>query len=402
MNSQSRVSTLTLCSLALTALTWASPSHASAFDSLKQAADKATEVANKSAGVTNKASTPAPTQAPGTTDAPTGEGAAAAPAKGGSGGSASSVSTKFDYVPGDKVLFLDDFTQDELGEFPARWRLMIGTFEVAEMNGERWLRCTAKDGTIAMKLPAMAKLPEFWTLEFDFYATEPMASALTVRGVNERGNTAWEAIYPQARDLAFRSGDMFSTTTLEGVSTPAGRHHVMFMARGPALKVYMDLQRMANAPDISAAAGMPGQLEIRLWAPTGPMITNVRFAEGNRPAQDLLESGKFVTHGIHFNTGSDAVLPESAPVLRQVTAYMQAHPDVKLRITGYTDNIGSAASNLDLSKRRASSVAAVLSQQFGVSADRFATDGMGDAQPVGSNATPEGRAMNRRVEFEKL
>ena len=52
-------------------------------------------------------------------------------------GDITSVSTKFDYVPGDTVLFMDDFSQDEIGEFPARWSLAIGTFEVAEMGGER-------------------------------------------------------------------------------------------------------------------------------------------------------------------------------------------------------------------------------------------------------------------------
>jgi len=320
----------------------------------------------------------------------------------GAGGQVSAVSTKFDYVPGDKVLFTDDFKLDELGEFPAHWSLVLGTFEVAEMDGEHWLRCTAPDGTIRMKLPAMAKLPEFWTLEFDFYATEPMASALTVKAVAAGKGSAWEAVYPQGSDMAFRTGDISSTTPLEGVTTPAGRHHVMFMARGPALKAYMDRQRMVNVPDISAAAGLPDQFEFRLWASTGPMISNVRFAEGSRPAKDMLDSGKFVTYGIRFQTGSDVVLPESAPVLRQIAAYMAEHPDVKLKITGYTDNVGAAAGNLDLSKRRAASVAKVLSGQFGMAADRFTTEGKGDTLPVASNATPEGRAMNRRVEFEKL
>jgi outer membrane protein OmpA-like peptidoglycan-associated protein len=96
------------------------------------------------------------------------------------------------------------------------------------------------------------------------------------------------------------------------------------------------------------------------------------------------------------------VLPESAPVLRQVAAYMETHTDVKLKITGHTDNVGTAAGNLDLSKRRAASVAKVLSEQFAIGADRFTTDGKGDTQAVSTNAKPEGRAMNRRVEFAKL
>ena len=131
------------------------------------------------------------------------------------------------------------------------------------------------------------------------------------------------------------------------------------------------------------------------------MITNVRFALGPKPAKDLLASGKLVTHGINFATGSDVVLPDSAPILRQVAAWMTANPQARLKVTGHTDNVGSAASNLDLSKRRASSVARVLAGELGVAADRFETDGKGDTQAMASNAKPEGRAMNRRVEFAK-
>jgi outer membrane protein OmpA-like peptidoglycan-associated protein len=382
---------------ALALLAAALPAYAQFTDALKKMADKAAQAA---ASASSKPGTTAKPEQPPTADEAGGDDGGAKPAAA-SSGSVASVSTKFDFVPGDKVLFIDDFRADELGEFPNRWSLSIGTFEVAEMGSERWLRCTARDGTIRMKLPAMAKLPEFWTLEFDFYATEPMGSALTVRGVNERGDSAWEATFPQGNDLAFRSGDIFSTTPLEGAATPAGRHHVMLMARGPALKVYMNRQRMANVPDISVPAGLPNQFEIRLAATTGPMITNVRFAEGNRPTKDIFEAGNFVTHGIQFSSGSDAVLPESAPALRQVAAYLETHSDTGLRIVGHTDNVGSAPDNLDLSQRRATSVAKVLTQQFGIASSRFETAGKGDSQPLSSNATPEGRAMNRRVEFVK-
>jgi outer membrane protein OmpA-like peptidoglycan-associated protein len=115
----------------------------------------------------------------------------------------------------------------------------------------------------------------------------------------------------------------------------------------------------------------------------------------------MLAEGKLVTYGIHFESGSDVVLPESAPVLRQIAAYLESKPDVRLTITGHTDNVGKAAANLDLSKRRAASVANVLSGQFRIAADRFRTDGKGDTEPKSSNAKPEGRAMNRRVEFAK-
>lgn len=329
-----------------------------------------------------------------------------APAAAGPGGAAgagdqvSTVSTKFDFVPGDSVLFLDDFTLDELGEFPARWTLVQGTFEVAEREGERWLRGMSPDGKVRLKLP-VPTLPEFWTLELDFFGNEPLSSAITVSALGEGDRPAWEATYPHDRNLFFRSGEIFSSTPLEG-GTVAGRHRMMFMARGKSIKAYMDRQRLASVPEILASAGAPKEIEIRLWAPNKPMIANVRFARGGRPAKDLLAEGRLVTHGIHFATGSDVVLPESAPILRQVASWMEANPAARLKVIGHTDNVGAAAGNLDLSKRRAASVANVLSGQLGVAADRFATDGMGDTQAVASNAKPEGRAMNRRVEFAKL
>jgi outer membrane protein OmpA-like peptidoglycan-associated protein len=116
----------------------------------------------------------------------------------------------------------------------------------------------------------------------------------------------------------------------------------------------------------------------------------------------MLASGKFVTHGIRFATGSDIVQPESAPVLRQVAAWLEANPTARLSITGHTDNVGKAEANLDLSKRRATAVAKVLSGEFAIAADRLTTDGKGDTDAIAVNTTAEGRAMNRRVEFAKL
>jgi hypothetical protein len=301
-------------------------------------------------------------------------------------GAVSSVSTKFDFVPGDRVLFVDDFTQDELGEFPAHWKLSRGTFEVAERSGERWLRCMSQDGDVRMNVPA--GLPEFWTLEFDFYGVDlASAIALTTTALSASGGTVWEMRFPYSGSgVDVRCGSIASTTPLEG-SAIEGRHHVMFMARGSGLKVYFDRERVASILDVSAS-GVPAELNFHLGAPSHPMITNVRFAEGCRPAKDMLAEGKLVTYGIHFDTGSDVVLADSAPILRQIASYLQSKPEMKLRITGHTDNVGKQPANLDLSKRRAASVASVLTSQFGIAADRFQSDGKGDAQPLSSNAKP--------------
>jgi OmpA-OmpF porin, OOP family len=384
----------------------ASPAHSGPFDRIKKAGQKATKEVERTI---EDAGIEAGETAPETGEEKTGgtpAGENSAPAGGGAaeggGASVSSVSTRFDFVPGDSLLFLDDFTQDELGEFPSRWRLVSGTFEIAEMKGERWLRCVSDDGHIRMKVPA--SLPEFWTLEFDAIGLDAGAY-ITIAGQNDKESTVWETMFPHSgRNLSFRCGEIFSTTALPSSEPVTGRHRMRYMARGTALKAYMNRERLASAPDVTGP-GHPTQLDFRLWAPGKEvklMITNVRFAEGCRPPKDMLAEGRLVTYGIHFDTGSDVVKPESAPVLRQIASYLESKPDVKLTITGHTDNVGSAASNLDLSKRRAAAVGAVLSKEFRLAADRFQSEGKGDTQPVSSNAGPEGRARNRRVEFTRF
>src|SRR6266850_3688800 len=296
----------------------ASTGHAGPFDKVKKKVEgKAKEKSDKATDdAVNDASGAAPGkgnakeesgQANPSTDGSTKPGASSA-----SDAKVSSVSTKFDYVPGDSVMFFDDFTQDELGEFPARWKLTEGTFEVAEFEGERWVRCVSNDSRIRMKVPNLVQLPEFWTLEFDFYCVEPMDQALTVTALDGAGSRIWETVFPSGRAWVFRTGDIFSSTPYEGASI-GGRHHVMVMARGTSVKVYVDRQRMASVPEYAGERG-PTALEFRLWATTKPMMTNVRLAEGCRPPKDMLAEGKLVTYGIRFETGSDVVQPESAPV----------------------------------------------------------------------------------------
>ncbi len=367
------------------------PTDASAIgpgDLKKKAEKEAKKAAEKAAGTTATPDDSTPESA-------TPAGSAKAP----DGGKISNVSTKFDYVPGDKVLFMDDFTQDELGEFPVRWTLVQGTFEVAEMNGERWMRCTSSDSHIRPKLPAMAELPEYWTLEFDFYSEEYGGSFLTVSALNGKESQVWRAVFPQGTGLFFETGGVHSATPLEG-SDGTGRHHMMLMAKGKALKVYIDRQRVASIPEISAEPGSPTQIGFRLAAATPTMITNVRFAEFSKPKPDLLAT-PFITHGIIFDSGSDRLKPESAPVMRQITAYMKEHPDVSIVITGHTDNVGADAANLSLSEKRAAAVAASLAADFGVDATRMITAGKGESAAMATNDSPEGRAMNRRVEFAK-
>jgi OmpA-OmpF porin, OOP family len=97
-----------------------------------------------------------------------------------------------------------------------------------------------------------------------------------------------------------------------------------------------------------------------------------------------------------FATNSTTLEPQSTDQLTSVAAILKAYPAVHLTIGGYTDNTGDAAYNLKLSQGRADSVVAQLGT-MGIAADRLVAKGYGEDHPVGDNATPEGRAQNRRI-----
>jgi outer membrane protein OmpA-like peptidoglycan-associated protein len=128
-------------------------------------------------------------------------------------------------------------------------------------------------------------------------------------------------------------------------------------------------------------------------------IRRTRFAETSPDFGKVIMSGRYVTHGILFDTDSDRIKPESAATIKMIASGMQANPGVNFLIEGHTDSSGDAAHNLDLSKRRAEAVKSVLVSQFSIDAARLTTAGLGSSKPVASNNTPQGRADNRRVEI---
>ena len=100
---------------------------------------------------------------------------------------------------------------------------------------------------------------------------------------------------------------------------------------------------------------------------------------------------------ILFRTNSDEILEESFPVLADVAAIMEAHPEIRIRVEGHTDDRGTEEHNLELSRLRAAAVVRFLVQRHGIDADRLSSEGFGESQPIAPNSTPEGRAKNRRV-----
>jgi len=117
-----------------------------------------------------------------------------------------------------------------------------------------------------------------------------------------------------------------------------------------------------------------------------------------KPEEPYKKGQSLVLKGVNFASGSVLLTPESFRVLDEAVKTLKEHPDIEIEIRGYTDNTGSAAANKRLSERRAYAVRFYLIRH-GIRADRLRAVGYGEADPIASNLTPEGRAANRRIEF---
>jgi lipid-binding SYLF domain-containing protein len=114
-----------------------------------------------------------------------------------------------------------------------------------------------------------------------------------------------------------------------------------------------------------------------------------------------LERGRVTLSNVHFEAGKAELTSDSEAALNEALTGLKEHPDWKIRVEGFTDKQGSKEANLKLSQDRAEAVANWLADH-GIDRSRLSARGYGDARPVASNSTPEGRAKNRRVELFRV
>jgi outer membrane protein OmpA-like peptidoglycan-associated protein len=314
--------------------------------------------------------------------------------------------TNFDFVPGERVLFYDDYTDDTVGDFPRPFDFIAGNWEVVEWQGQRYIRGTT-GGAISVKLPEV--LPERFTIEFPASVQHGNGSLRVSTAPIDHGRRDFAGSAPSLRfsdgglQPIKRQGPEAMSRRRDGAR---GEALVTFrvMADGNYMKVYLDDHRVANVPN--AIFPRTDTLYVTIaWAydENPVMIGPMRIAAGGRDLYDRLEAeGRVATQGIYFAVNSDVIRPESTGTLKAIGAMLTKHPDLRLSIEGHTDSDGDDAHNLDLSRRRAEAVKAHLVRTVGIDAGRLETAGLGETKPAADNATPAGKQQNRRVELVKI
>ena len=117
--------------------------------------------------------------------------------------------------------------------------------------------------------------------------------------------------------------------------------------------------------------------------------------------QPIKKGRTIVVHHLYYATNETRILPKSESALVDLSEFMRENPNIRIRIVGHTDNVGTEQANQILSQGRADALRDELVAR-GIEADRIETLGKGEKEPVASNDTEEGRALNRRVEFTIL
>ena len=184
-----------------------------------------------------------------------------------------------------------------------------------------------------------------------------------------------------------RSRGLFAGLSLEGSTLrPDGSENA---------KLYG--QDVTNKQILAGEFKTPGAAE-----PLVAELNRYRYhAETADVGHKLANGGRVTLSDVHFQTGSADISADSEGALNELVSTLQAHPDWKVRVEGFTDNVGSNDANLKLSSDRADAVANWLADH-GIDRSRLSSKGFGETRPVATNSTEQGRAKNRRVELVRV
>jgi outer membrane protein OmpA-like peptidoglycan-associated protein len=345
--------------------------------------------------------------------------------------------SKFDFVPGEKVILFEDFTKDNIGDFPDKWNTN-GSGEIVTVNKTQGRFLMTKK-EVVMYPEWIKNLPDNFTLEFDLMTTDKFSfySGWFIVGITSAENVGKDfRRFAKFGDGRIDNGGGFEIAFhpenaggQQGITSAYGSFNGQEVLRNEAdqnvlaapertlcrisiwrqkgrVRVYMNDKKVWDLPKLVADGLKLNSLYFRNDGASNEedafYFGNIRMAIGAPDTRNkLITEGKFVTRGILFDVNSDKIKPESYGAVKDIANVLKENGDVKVAIIGHTDSDGDEAKNLELSKKRAEAVKQFLVKEFGIEANRMTTDGKGESQPTDSNTTPEGKANNRRVEFIK-
>jgi OmpA-OmpF porin, OOP family len=344
--------------------------------------------------------------------------------------------SKYDFVPGEKIVYAVDFAQDEIGELPLNWNTG-GKAELVTLDAfdGKWLRLYQNAVYLTSNKDSFDKN---FTVEFDMILqfknlgySYPYISfgffASNGKAGNDNGFLNYQSTFQSAQVFIRPSGggssglygethldkERYFLTETQNLASIENYYnkisHVSMQVQGSRFRVWVNGEKKYDLPMALATKYIFNQLFFKVHSSSykddqlGVYISNIKVASGKADTRKkLLEEGKFSTTGIRFDINSSSIKPESVGTIKEIAAALKQEGSMRIKVIGHTSNEGAEEANLQLSKKRSAAVKRVLVDEFEIDADRIEIDGEGEAKPVADNKTNEGRTENRRVEFIKL
>lgn len=344
--------------------------------------------------------------------------------------------SKFDFIPGERVLYAEDFSQDVIGELPVDWNAS-GKGETVTIEGKpgKWLRLYQGNSY----LPGNKKtFGENFTVEFDLiYFFQPKVSGYILPNVefglfssgqedntdnrflkdHNNINSVDVEVHPSgstgARLISYKKGSSSFASDRVPVNGYMEQFnkvlHYSIQVQKQRFRLWINETKIFDIPRAINLGDTLNQVFFSLEGSNykddeiGAYLTNVKVATGVPDTRHkLIEEGKFSTTGILFDFQSASIKPESYGVIKEIASVLKENAGVNIKVVGHTSSDGDDAANMELSRQRAAAVKDVLVKEYSIDTARIQTEGKGETQPIADNKTKEGKAQNRRVEFIKL
>lgn len=343
--------------------------------------------------------------------------------------------SRYDFIPGDSVLYTNDLAGEAIGELPTGWNSNGSSVIVSlgDIPGQ-WLRMAQRTVVLTDNEQPFGSdfTVEFdMVLQYDFKGWLPPSFQFGLLASGSESTTSnkllsdpkgEKSFYVEVSPLSDAGNivlESYEKYTRYFNNPPTKNRlvrqwygkvsHVAIQGQKERLRIWVDGEKLYDVPKGIPKGGAFNQLFFQLSSSPyddeqiGVYFSNIKIAKGLPDTRHkLVEEGTFSTTGILFNTGSATVKPESAGVLKAIAEVLTQHPDIRVRIVGHTDAVGDDKANLELSERRAAAVSEMLQAEYKIEGSRLDTGGKGEAEPVADNQTAVGRTQNRRVEFIKL
>jgi OOP family OmpA-OmpF porin len=335
------------------------------------------------------------------------------------------VYSKFDYVPGDKLLFFDDFENDFIGDFPSKWNTN-GSGEIVTINEspQKWLKILP--GHATYYIPDVPSLPEEFTIEFDVLVTgiDKKTSSTATLQVELSDNSGFKpgqdyayalipfcqyaAIGIRVRNFSQSGGgsEINNVVNADIREAVLSMPHISIAVNKQRFRLWVNENKYVDIPRMIPEGNLISSLKFHLQSfedgKESLFISNLKVAEGGLDLRSkLIADGRVSTNGILFDSGSANIQPQSMGIIRQISQVLQQESNMNLNIVGHTDADGDDSFNMELSRKRAEAVKNALVNVYNIDSGRLQSEGMGESEPVGDNNTADGKAQNRRVEFIK-